>query len=138
MGGLIGAGVPLLLGTVFMTVGVLVGRRSRRLRQEGAQTRATVVGLKTHRDFDSNRTMYRPVVQWVTADGRTVEAESSVARNTVGDLRPGAAVTVFYDPDNPKRMLIDGHDGGVLVVVFCIVGSVCLAAGLLVAWFTVT
>ncbi|WP_327667030.1 MULTISPECIES: DUF3592 domain-containing protein [unclassified Streptomyces] len=136
MGGLIGAGVPLLLGTVFMTIGVVVGRRSRRLRQEGTKTRATVVRLKTSRDFDSNRTMYQPVVQWVTGDGRTVEAVSSVARNTVGDLRPGAAVTVFYDPANPKRMLIDGHDSGVLVVVFCILGAAGLAAGLLVAWFT--
>ncbi|WP_327691270.1 DUF3592 domain-containing protein [Streptomyces sp. NBC_00461] len=138
MGGLIGAGVPLLLGTVFMTIGVVVGRRSRRLRQEGTKTHATVVRLKTSRDFDSNRTMYQPVVQWVTGDGRTVEAVSSVARNTVGDLHQGAVVTVFYDPANPKRMLIDGHDGGVLVVVFCIVGAAGLAAGLLVAWFTAT
>jgi len=138
MGGLIGAGVPLLLGTVFMTVGVLVGRRARRLRQEGAQTSATVVGFKTHRDFDSNRTMYQPVIQWVTGDGRTVETVSSVASNTVGDLRRGATVTVFYDPDNPKRMLIDGHDGGALAVVFCILGAVGLAAALLVAWFTLT
>ena len=137
MGGLIGAGVPLLLGTVFMTVGVVVGRRARRLRQEGARTVATVVGFKTHRDFDSNRTMYQPVVQWVTGDGRTVETVSSVASNSVGDLRPGAAVTVFYDPDNPKRMLIDGHDSGALVIVFCILGAVGLAAALLVAWFTV-
>ncbi|NUP42799.1 MAG: DUF3592 domain-containing protein [Streptomyces sp.] len=137
MGGLIGAGVPLLLGTVFMAIGVVIGRRSRRLRQEGAQTRATVVGFKTHRDFDANRTMYQPVVRWVTGDGRTVETVSSVASNSVGDLRQGATVTVFYDPDNPKRMLIDGHDGGALVVVFCVLGAVGLAAALLVAWLTV-
>ncbi|MFF5537209.1 DUF3592 domain-containing protein [Streptomyces cinerochromogenes] len=132
MGGLIGAGVPLLLGTVFMAVGLTLRRRTRRLRQQGAKARGTVVRFHTRRDVDGNGTMYSPVVQWVAGDGRTVEAVSPVARNTVGDLRAGAAVTVFYDPDNPKRMLIDGHDGAALVVVFCILGAVLLAAGVLV------
>ncbi|GGS80981.1 MULTISPECIES: DUF3592 domain-containing protein [Streptomyces] len=137
MGGLIGAGVPLLLGTVFMAVGLGLRRRTRRLRQQGAKARGTVVRFHTRRDVDSHSTMYSPVVQWVTGDGRTVEAVSPIARNTVGDLRAGAAVTVFYDPDNPKRMLVDGHDGAALAVVFCVVGTVGLAAGLLVVGFLV-
>ncbi|KUM91703.1 hypothetical protein AQI88_35360 [Streptomyces cellostaticus] len=135
---MIGAGVPLLLGTVFMAVGLIIRRRTRRLRQEGAKARGTVVRLMTRRDMDTNSTMYSPVVQWVTGDGRTVETASPIASSTVGDLRPGAAVTVFYDPDNPKRMLIDGYHGGALVVVFCAVGAVALVAGLLVVWFLVT
>ena len=133
MGGLIGVGVPLLLGTVFMAVGLVIRQRTRRLRQEGAKACGTVVGLQTHRDTGTNVTMYHPVVQWVTGDGQTVESVSSIGSSTVGDLRPGVAVTVFYDPDNPKRMIIDGHSGGALVVVFCTLGAVGLAAGLLVA-----
>jgi hypothetical protein len=121
-----------------MTVGLGIRRRTRRLRQEGAKARGTVVRLQTSRGSDTNTTMYSPVVQWVTGDGRTVEAVSLISSNRVGDFRRGAQVTVFYDPDNPKRMLIDGFDGGTLAVVFCAVGAVCLGAGLLVAGFLVT
>ncbi|WP_330460321.1 DUF3592 domain-containing protein [Streptomyces sp. NBC_00820] len=138
MDGWLAAGVPLLLGAVFMTVGVTIRRGTRRLREQGANARGTVVGFRTRRDFDSNSTMYRPVVQWVTGDGRTVEVVSSTARNTVGDLHRGAAVTVFYDPDDPERMLIDGYDGGVLAGVFCLLGAVGLAAALLVVWCLAT
>ncbi|MFB7012152.1 DUF3592 domain-containing protein [Streptomyces sp. NPDC056237] len=138
MGGLIGAGVPLLVGALFMTVGLIIQRRARRLRQQGTKTRGTVVRLQTRRDIDTNTTMYSPVVQWVTGDGQTVEIVSSISRSAVGDLRPGATVTVFYDPGDPKRMLIDGYDGSALVVGFCVLGALGLAAGLLVIWFIVT
>ncbi|MGW7822412.1 DUF3592 domain-containing protein [Streptomyces puniciscabiei] len=137
MDGLIGAGVPLLIGSVFMAAGLVSRRRTRRLRQEGAKARGRVVRLESRRDIDTNSRLYSPVIQWVTGDGRTVENASSIASSTVGDLRPGAEVTVFYDPDNPKRMLIDGYDGRAFVVVFCALGAVGLAAGLLVIWFLV-
>ncbi|MGA8116984.1 MAG: DUF3592 domain-containing protein [Actinocatenispora sp.] len=132
-------GVPLLLGAVFMTIGLVIWRRARSLRQEGVRTSGTVVRLHTHRDFDSNRTMYSPVVQWVAADGQTVEVTSSISSGSVSDdLRPGSAVTVFYHPDNPKRMLIDGHGSGLFVVVFCLIGAACLAASLIVLGVLVT
>ncbi|MGW2648602.1 DUF3592 domain-containing protein [Streptomyces sp. NPDC001393] len=137
MGAWIGAGVPLLIGTVFMAVGLGILRRTRRLRQEGAMAHGRVVRLETRRDSDTHSTMYHPVVQWVTGDGRTVEAVSSIGSNRIV-FRRGAEVTVFYDPDKPKRMLIDGYDGGVLAVVFSAVGAVCLAACLLVAGFLIT
>ncbi|WP_369386766.1 DUF3592 domain-containing protein [Streptomyces sp. CG1] len=114
-----GAGVPLLPGAAFLAIGLIGRRRARRLRQEGAKTCGTVVRLEARRDMDTNSTMYRPVVQWVTVDGRTVETVSPIASSTVGDLRPGTAVTVFYDPDDPKRMLIDGYTGGAGCRLLC-------------------
>ncbi|MEU4107517.1 DUF3592 domain-containing protein [Streptomyces sp. NPDC027717] len=132
----LGAGLPLLFGAVFMTIGVRLLRGGRRLREQGARAQGTVVGFRTRRDSDSNGTMYSPVVEWLTGDGRTMKVESSVSRNTVGDLRTGGPVTVFYDPADPRRMLIDGFDSTVLARVFCCLGVVGAVAALLVLGFT--
>ena len=139
MGEVLGAGIPLLFGALFMTIGLLVWRSGRRLRDQGVQTAATVVRLKTHRDMDSNRTMYAPVVQWVTADGQTMEVASSTSSGAIRDkYRPGATVTVFYDPAKPTRMLIDGYEGAWLAILFCVFGGLALVAAFIVIGVLVT
>ncbi|MET7288690.1 DUF3592 domain-containing protein [Streptomyces sp. NPDC005573] len=133
MAGLLGAGIPLLVGALFLVIGINLLRGARRLRRDGASARATVVGFQTRSQVDSNRMMYTPVLQWVTADGRTVEVTSSSESSSVGDLRRGGEVTVFYDPDNPRRMLIDGFDGNFLAGIFCFFGAAALVGGIAVA-----
>ncbi|MFC9967022.1 DUF3592 domain-containing protein [Nocardia ignorata] len=125
--------IPGCLGSVFFVIGLVLIRRTRKLKSSGAKAVGTVVRLST--SSGQNGTLYHPVVRWVTADGRTVEERAVMGKSWIVNFRPGTPVLVHYDPDRPAKMVIEGYSAG-SEWLFCLLGAgvlgvtlaVCLAA----------
>ncbi|KAA9327635.1 DUF3592 domain-containing protein [Hymenobacter busanensis] len=87
----------LLMGLLF-TGAALFARRNQQARQlRGRPATATVIELIP------SRQLFRPKVRFVTADQRTVEAETEAAADA-GQYEIGQQVEVTYDPENPENM----------------------------------
>ncbi|WP_405607276.1 DUF3592 domain-containing protein [Streptomyces sp. NBC_01511] len=105
--------------------------RSFDLWRHGVRAAGQVVRLETTADGQGRR-IHRPVVGWVTGDGRPMEVQSSFGRSWVGRFRPGTPVRIRYDPRSPERMRIEGYGHGIQMV-FMLVGIAFMAGGISVA-----
>ncbi|QVQ50649.1 DUF3592 domain-containing protein [Spiractinospora alimapuensis] len=132
--------VHLLLGTVFVGFGGYRLWRERELRVGGVSTYAVIVAHDVHygagdpggihvenRSADPGRPTrfpwsvgtgdrsltQAPIVEFTTAEGRTVRARSRVS-TTATSFTPGRVVTVHYDLASPQEVAIDGHGRGLL------------------------
>ena len=55
----------------------------------------------------------RTLIQYTLADGRVVERVSpGTARKAASSRRPGPRVLIWYDPEDPQDVLVDGREGG--------------------------
>ncbi|WP_330177381.1 DUF3592 domain-containing protein [Streptomyces sp. NBC_01498] len=117
-----------VVGALVFGIGAVGLWRSLALVREGVRASGTVVRLETSYNHQGGST-HRPVVGWVTEDGRHMEVESPYGRSWVGGFRPGTPVRLRYDPLRPERMRIDGYGHGVQVV-FVLVGLGFLVGGL--------
>lgn len=119
------------VGATVFVIGFVGLRRSLALRREGVRAEGWVVRLETTSNGQGG-SIHRPVVGWVTDDGRRMEVESPYGRSWVGRFRPGSPVRIRYDPLRPERMRIDGYGHGVQVV-FMLVGTAFMVGGISVA-----
>lgn len=120
-----------VVGAVVFGIGFVGLWRSLALWRVGVRASGQVVRLETSYNGQGGR-IHRPVVGWVTDDGRHMEVESTYGRSWVGGFRPGTPVRIRYDPRRPERMRIDGYGHGVQVV-FMLVGAAFMAGGISVA-----
>lgn len=120
-----------VVGAVVFGIGFVGFRRSLALWRDGVRASGHVVRLETTYNTQGGR-IHRPVIGWITDDGRRMEVESTYGRSWVGRFRPGSPVRLRYDPRRPERMRIDGYGQGVQVV-FMLVGTAFMAGGLSVA-----
>lgn len=136
------------IGLIFLLVGLLIWAMGRRFRGPGERAAGKIVGFVTTdpgmigprggsmrlgawTGF-GNQIVYRPTVEFTTAEGATVTATSSVGSNPrrghVGD-----AVTVVYDPRNPQRIRVDsGGAATCLEIGFMLLGSGVAAIGIVI------
>lgn len=112
------AGIPALLGTVFLTIGIV---RTRMMRG-WTRTTGVVVDRRTGRADRGTISIY-PTFQWQDQNGQVHQHTSSV-KQSLGPS-PGTAVPVLYDPEHPSRGSIDSFVQGGRIFVF-------IGAGLLV------
>ncbi|MFI2291893.1 DUF3592 domain-containing protein [Streptomyces niveus] len=120
-----------VVGAMVFVVGCVGLWRSLALWRDGVRASGHIVRLETTPNGQGSR-IHRPVVDWVTGDGRRMEVESTYGRSWVGRFRPGAPVRLRYDPRRPERMRIEGYGHGVQVV-FMLVGTGFMAGGISVA-----
>lgn len=126
--------IPLGLGLAFFVMGCVMVRRTRGLRRTGASAYGVVVRLAAG---GGQSNTVRPVVRWLTPDGRTVEAAPPIGKTWVGGaFRPGRTVVVRYDPQKPDRMAIDGYGAGA-EWLFLVIGAALLVGTLTVLAFSV-
>jgi uncharacterized protein DUF3592 len=111
----------LLVGLVFIGVGIAAALSEAQGRRGACAVPGLVVGLSTGKSDGSGSDSYYPVAEYVGMDGRTrlVEASvgSSVPLNAVGD-----AVTVLIQPDDPERALIKSSLSYVVSAVLALMG----------------
>lgn len=119
------------VGAAVFVIGFVGFRRSYALWRGGVRAEGWVVRLETTSNGQGG-SIHRPVVGWVTGDGRRMEVESSYGRSWVGRFRPGTPVRIRYDPRRPERMRIEGYGHGVQVV-FMLLGIALMAGGSYVA-----
>ncbi|MGH9161146.1 MAG: DUF3592 domain-containing protein [Vicinamibacteraceae bacterium] len=147
-----------IVGLVCLVGGGRLLLRERALRRRGVRAYAVIVGQDEHfgagrggvtisnRSRSKGRETRRPwaistgdaelvqspIVEFTTADGRTVRTRSRVSSN-VSSFVPGRVVSLSYDPDNPEEVAITGYGTGILWM-FTLIGFVALAfAGVMVA-----
>jgi hypothetical protein len=71
------------------------------------ETQGTVIEMVRVRDSDNAGYMYTPRVRFSTAEGKTIEFESSLRTNPPA-YSTGQTVTVLYDPNVPESASIRG------------------------------
>ncbi|MFI6085288.1 DUF3592 domain-containing protein [Streptomyces sp. NPDC051217] len=120
-----------VVGAVVFTIGFVGFWRILALRRDGVRAQGWVVRLETTSSGQGGR-IHRPVVGWVTGEGRRMEVESPYGRSWVGRFGPGTPVRIRYDPRRPERMRIEGYGHGVQWV-FMLVGVGFVAGGISVA-----
>ncbi|MGW7519817.1 DUF3592 domain-containing protein [Streptomyces sp. NPDC054796] len=124
--------VPLLLGSVFLIIGLTGIRRTYVLRRRGAKAYGQVVAHRTSSGAKSG-TLYHPVIAWTTDTGLRKEEATSTGRSWVGSFQPGTQVVVRYDSTDSNRWIVEGYGHGANWV-FAVVGAVVLAGTVGVAF----
>ena len=118
-------------GVTALAVGLIPALRTRGLLKSGAPAQGMVVDVEeeTSQDHDDHTTSttYYPVVQFTTADGRTMKFTSAVGYGSEPPL--GDAVPVRYRPNDPEQAEIDRAITWMLPAAFGLLGGL----GLLVA-----
>ena len=132
---LIFTGVWCLVGVIFLAVGFGLRRsflrREERLRARATGTVTEVVRRVDH-SSDGGSASWYPIVSF-EADGRAISLESDAGGGRKR-FYEGQSVEVLYDPDDPSRFMLEGHDPTRLVGrVFLGVGLGCVAIGLVAA-----
>jgi len=109
-----------LSGAVPALAGLAALHRARRLRRHGVQAWAAAVPDSSPNGERGTALQYR------LPDGRTLE---KLGAGKTAALLPGERVLIWYDPDDPQDILIQGHDGRGWDLVFVLSGAVLVAAG---------
>lgn len=96
------APVCLIGGVLAVAWAVLAYRAQRRFLRRALQVMGVVQSLRAERL--QRTTIYFPVIEFTTASGVTVTAESKTSKSR---LFVGQKLPVLYDPDDPKNLEID-------------------------------
>ncbi|MEU1199687.1 DUF3592 domain-containing protein [Streptomyces sp. NPDC005813] len=116
--------IPLAIGVAFLGIGAYGLRRASVLRRSGVTAEGRIVRHDVRRN-DEGGSFHHPVAAWTTRDGRECAYSSRLGRGSVvGGFGVGTAVTVRYDPNDPRRFAIQGWDTPALDLLFTVLGSV--------------
>ncbi|NEE01254.1 DUF3592 domain-containing protein [Phytoactinopolyspora halotolerans] len=128
--------VPLILGSVFFSIGAYGVGRVWALRRRGTVTEGTVVG-ETTTSTREGLTLRHPVVRFRTTTGHDIETASE--RGTLRRrAQPGQSIRLRYHPDDPYRVLLVGDGARPLFWIFALVGLTVLTATVTIATFILT
>ncbi len=99
----------LILAIIFTFATVFWGYSNFRFALEAKRGEGVVVEIKEHtrRAKRKQKKSYHPVVEFVVADGSRQRFESQVGTNPASHV-VGEEVAVLYDPNNPKKAIING------------------------------
>jgi hypothetical protein len=108
-------------------------RRARRLRRAGVPAWAMAVSPPASAGEEPGGPPHRTLIQYQLADGRLLEQISSAPIGKAGALSPGQKVLVWYDPQDPREILVYGRAGRGADRAFVAVGALFMLAGLAIA-----
>lgn len=104
-------GTLLLVGVIFLGVaavmlglGIFFLVRTRRFLRTAVEATGTIIELRESSGSEGG-TVYSAVVDFQTADGRSIRWEESMASNPPAG-QPGEQLVMKYDPANPQRARI--------------------------------
>jgi hypothetical protein len=127
----------LLIGGGMIALALKAKRRRARWEAAATSTSGEVTDLRWQsvgQAGDTNLLAF-PVLRFSLPDGRTVETQSSWGTNPPA-AKPGAQVTVLYDPADPtSASLAAGGSASVVSGVIIALGGVLIAVGLAAAAF---
>jgi uncharacterized protein DUF3592 len=107
-------GLVLFVGAAALGRSLWQWRAARRLHEVGTAVMGVVTDVRSRwkRSGDDSYRVYQVVLRFETADGRTVETESSEGSTRSPRAEVGESVPIVYDPDDPQRARIEGISGG--------------------------
>jgi hypothetical protein len=93
------------------------------------ETQGTVIEMVRMRDSDNTGYLYAPLVRFSTAEGKTIEFQSSLHTNPPA-YRTGQTVSVLYDPAVPESASIRGFFTlWFMALILSFIGMVFLGVG---------
>jgi hypothetical protein len=98
---LLPVGVLMLAGAIYLAVD------TRAWLARAVEAPGTVIEMVRVRDSDSGSYMFAPLVRFATAEGKTIEFQSTLQTNPPA-YHAGESVTVLYDPAKPNSAAISG------------------------------
>ena len=118
-----------LAGGLAALTGLTAMRRVRRLRRVGSPVWAVALPRPTSTAEKASGSTGRTVIQYTLADGRVVERVSPGSARKAAMLRPGQKVLVWYDPDDPRDVLVYGREGRAADLAFVVAGALFIVLG---------
>jgi hypothetical protein len=100
---LFGGAFP-LLGILLLVISFAIYRSNAGARETGVLTTGNVVGMEER--YDSDGSMYAPIIRFTTIEGEVVEFTSSTWSRPAA-YGPGDTVEVLYQPDDPNGAEVD-------------------------------
>ncbi len=138
------------IGLIFLFVGWIIRRTSRHLHGPSERAQGKIVGfdtstpgatrvpgsrvrVSTWTSFAGSGPLYRPTVEFTTADGAQVTATSPFGTNP----RPGHVgdtVSVLYDPSDPQRVRVENQSrwASCMEIAFMLLGGGLAVLGILI------
>jgi len=123
------------LGILMLVIGFFLYRHTSDWLDRSETCEGTVIELKAESSQagGSSATLYRPIFEFQTADGKNIRLESSVKSSSPG-VEVGETVAICYDPLRPERGCRDSFVSIWLgVVIMVCIGVVFLVLGSAVA-----
>ncbi len=99
----IGSLILIAVSVICLVVAGFLYHRTKSFIDQAERVHGTVVDYEVY--SGSSSTMYYPVVEFVTKDGREIVSTSNTGSNSTG-YKTGEEVRVLYDPDNPEKAKI--------------------------------
>jgi hypothetical protein len=116
-------------GALILAFAAFLFRCARNFGRKATTVAGTVVA-QAESTTGEGRVRFAPVVQFATAEGRTVRFTDRLGTNPPSQA-VGDTVAVSYDPADPERARIAGSDW-FLAGLFTFIGGAFLLAGLIV------
>jgi hypothetical protein len=125
-------------GAAVLLIGLTIALWLRRFKQQAVRVEGTIVGQvcsageRAQRSTDPTVTYYS-VVKFSTQDGASVRGISRIGSNPPAG-KAGDRVTVFYNPRDPERVLVETPRSrartGWAVAAFAVLGGAPFTAGI--------
>ncbi|HEX8005504.1 MAG TPA: DUF3592 domain-containing protein [Trebonia sp.] len=126
-------------GAFVLVIGLAIALWFRRFKRQAVRAEGTIVGHVSSLGDNGGQSSadptvtYYPIVEFTTWDGALVRGRSRIGSDPLCG-QAGEAVTVFYHPRDPTRVLIETPRSrarsGCAVSAFAILGGVPLALGI--------
>jgi len=124
----------LVIGIIFLAVGLAMYSSSKELVKKGLITTGEVVSVRktTRRINRRSETVYFPTIRFKATDNKTFtfEGEDSTTR-----MKKGRRLEVLYDPDDPKNARENSSNAlWTMPLVLVIVGLACFVVAGVSGW----
>jgi hypothetical protein len=117
------------IGALFLLGAIWTVSSTRTWIAHAIEVPGSVIEMVRVRDSDNTGYLFAPVVRFKTAEGNTVEFESGLRSNPPA-YRTGQAVSVLYDPDEPRSAAIRGFFSlWLMPLILGFIGSIFLIVG---------
>lgn len=120
--GIIGSFVVLVVGAIFLIIGLKMRANFKNFKETRIPAEATVINLISHRS--SKSTTFQPELEYTTNDGKTIQVVHTTGSNPP-QYKVGDKVKIYYAPDNPYSMIIDSKSEQIFPLIFIILGGAC-------------
>jgi hypothetical protein len=133
--------MPVLFGVLIAVPGGLAAlaglaamHRKRRLRRDGVSAWAMALTPPDPAGPPAG-SAHRTLIQYELADGRVEERIEPQPGRRAAALRPGQRVLLWYDPDDPRNILVYGREGRLADAAFVVAGVLFMMTGAGIAAF---
>ncbi|GAB3499732.1 hypothetical protein GCM10027341_23620 [Spirosoma knui] len=117
-------GLFAFVGTIFLVVAYYTWQSTQQIMKAGVKTQGVVVDTRYNKSSSGRTTSTQaPVVQFTTAAGKPVTYYSQTYTSPPS-FEIGETVTLWYLPNDPQTVTLEGLDGLIFPLVFGFLGGI--------------